>query len=55
MEILWIMGGFFIFITMIFVVFAIFLPEWVGITGNKAKEIMSHQQGESPKNEPPTQ
>lgn len=37
------MGIFFIFITMIFVAVAYFLPEWLGITGKKAKEIMAEQ------------
>jgi hypothetical protein len=38
------MGFFFIFITMIFVAIAIFLPEWLGITGKKAKQIIADQQ-----------
>ncbi len=42
----WIMTGFFVFVTLVFVVIAFFLPEWVGITGNKAKEIMKEQTGE---------
>ncbi len=40
------MTFFFIIITMIFVAVAIFLPEWIGITGKKAKEIISEQQGD---------
>lgn len=28
---------------MVFIVIAIFLPEWVGITGKKALEIQKHQ------------
>jgi lipopolysaccharide export LptBFGC system permease protein LptF len=47
MAIGWIMAGFFIFVTMIFVVIAFFLPEWVGITGKKAREIMKEQVDES--------
>jgi hypothetical protein len=47
MSIGWIMGGFFVFVTLLFIVVAIFLPEWVGITGKKAKEIMKEQQGDS--------
>ena len=43
MEIGWILTGFFIFVTLIFIAVAIFLPEWVGITGKKAKEIMKEQ------------
>lgn len=41
------MTFFFIIITMIFVAVAIFLPEWIGITGKKAKEVISEQQGDS--------
>lgn len=43
-EIGWLMLGFFIFITLIFVAIAFFLPEWVGITGKKAQEIIKEQQ-----------
>jgi hypothetical protein len=47
MEIAWILGGLFIFVTLVFVAIAFFLPEWVGITGKKAKEIMKEQSGDS--------
>ena len=47
MEILWILIGFFAICTMVFIVIAIFLPEWVGITGKKALEIQQHQHGDS--------
>ncbi|MBS1970673.1 MAG: hypothetical protein JSU04_10215 [Bdellovibrionales bacterium] len=40
MEIALVMGLFFLVCTMIFVFIAIFLPEWVGITGKKAHEVM---------------
>ena len=40
------MTFFFIIITMIFVAVAIFLPEWIGITGKRAKEVISEQQGD---------
>lgn len=43
MDIIWILIGFFALITLIFIVIAIFLPEWVGITGKKALEIQKHQ------------
>jgi len=43
-EMGWLMLGFFILVTMIFVAIAFFLPEWVGITGKKAHEIMREQQ-----------
>ena len=47
MEIVLIMGLFFLLCTVIFVFIAIFLPEWVGITGKKAREVMEEQQGEN--------
>lgn len=47
MEIALIMGLFFLLCTVIFVFIAIFLPEWVGITGKKAREVMEEQQGEN--------
>jgi hypothetical protein len=37
------MFGFFILCMLIFAVVAIFLPEWLGITGAKAKEIQNQQ------------
>lgn len=43
MELIWILIGFFALCTMLFIVIAIFLPEWVGITGKKALEIQKHQ------------
>jgi lipopolysaccharide export LptBFGC system permease protein LptF len=46
MEIGWILAVFFIFVTLIFLIIAFFLPEWVGITGKKAQEIMKEQQNE---------
>lgn len=47
MSIAWIMGGFFVFITVLFFALAFFLPEWVGITGKKARQTMKEQQGDS--------
>ncbi|MNL47495.1 hypothetical protein D3C87_1702870 [compost metagenome] len=44
------MGVFFIIVTMIFVAIAVFLPEWLGITGKKARQIMKDQED----NEEPT-
>lgn len=44
MGIIWILIGFFALCTLIFVVLAIYFPEWVGITGKKALEIQKHQQ-----------
>lgn len=46
MDLIWIMTGFFLFITIIFVVLAFAFPEWFGITGKKALDIQKHQQGE---------
>lgn len=45
MEIGWIMGGFFVFLTVVFIALYFFLPEWMGVTGTKAKEVIEHQQG----------
>lgn len=53
MEIIWILIGFFALFTMIFIVIAIFFPEWVGITGKKALEIQKHQHTDSEKTELP--
>ena len=48
MDIIWVLIGFFALITLVFVVIAIFLPEWVGITGKRALEIQKHQHSETP-------
>jgi uncharacterized membrane protein (DUF485 family) len=45
MEIGWFLGGFFILVTILFIVLAAFFPEWVGITGNKARQTMREQKG----------
>lgn len=42
------MGIFFIVVTMIFIAIAVFLPEWMGITGKKAKQIIAEQQQDTP-------
>ena len=52
MELGWILGGLFVFVTLIFVAIAIFLPEWVGITGKKALETKKEQQGDSDSSTP---
>ncbi|QLY26743.1 hypothetical protein [Bdellovibrio sp. KM01] len=44
MELILSMSIFFVIITMIFVAVAVFLPEWMGITGKKAKKIIEEQQ-----------
>jgi hypothetical protein len=46
MEIGWILGGIFLFATLIFIAICFFLPEWVGITGKKAQQNMKEQQGD---------
>ena len=52
MEIGWIMFAFFVFVTMVFIVIAVFLPEWVGITGKKAQEyIREHGETKPPSSE----
>ncbi|TGM27911.1 hypothetical protein EHQ82_01720 [Leptospira selangorensis] len=57
MSIGWIMGAFFAFVTFVFIAICFFLPEWVGITGKKARRtIQEHQEGskteETPENDP---
>jgi hypothetical protein len=49
MDIMWILIFFFSLITIIFVAFAYFFPEWVGITGKKALEINKHQSSDQNK------
>lgn len=48
MGLVFAMGIFFIFVTMIFVAVAIFLPEWLGITGKKAEQIIAEQKETDP-------
>ena len=44
----------FVFLTLVFAVIAVFAPEWVGITGQKAKEYeASHQETTKPAPTPP--
>lgn len=40
------MSIFFVIVTMVFVTIALLLPEWMGITGKKAKKIIAEQQQE---------
>jgi hypothetical protein len=54
MEILFILMGIFALCLLAFFVIAFFLPEWLGITGKKAEEIMRHQRGDPPKTEAPS-
>ena len=46
---------FFLFITVVFIAVAIFLPEWVGITGKKAKDVLKEQAEVNEKNSQPPQ
>ncbi len=54
MEIGWIMGGFFTFVTIVFIVIAVFVPELVGITGKKALQTLEEQRGDQPTDQPPS-
>jgi len=54
MELIWVMFGFFTFITIVFIIIAFVFPEWVGITGKKAHEIQKHQQDDSNSQSPPS-
>ena len=44
LEIGWIMGGFFVFMTIVYIAIALLAPEWVGIQGKVAKEIEKQHQ-----------
>ena len=46
MDMIWVMFGFFILVTIIFIVLAVAFPEWFGITGKKALEIQEHQRSD---------
>lgn len=48
MDIVLAMSIFFVVITMIFIAIAMLLPEWMGITGKKAKQIIADHQEEEP-------
>lgn len=47
------MAIFFVIVTMVFVAVAVFLPEWLGITGKEARKIMAQHKQEVPKEEEP--
>lgn len=49
MEIFLGLTFFFLFIFIAFMAFTFFLPEWIGITGKKAKDVMKEQAGEEEK------
>ncbi len=42
----------FIVCLLAFFAIAFFLPEWLGITGKKAQEIMNHQRGDPEQGDP---
>lgn len=44
MELAWILGGLFTFVTLAFIGIAFLLPEFVGITGKRAKELIGEHQ-----------
>ncbi len=48
MEIAWMLGLLFVFVTGVFIVIALMFPEWVGITGKVAKEFEKQQRGDPP-------
>jgi hypothetical protein len=48
MEIFFVMAIFFVFVTLIFLILCFFFPEWVGITGKKALEVIEHQRESTP-------
>lgn len=47
MELIWILIGFFALCTIVFIAIAMYFPEWLGITGKKAKEIQKHHHKDS--------
>lgn len=54
MDLLWIMIIFIIVVMVAFFITVLLLPEWVGITGKKAKEIMEHQAEKPSSTTPPS-
>lgn len=53
MELIWVLTILFVFVTLVFIVIAYFLPEWVGITGKTARQAMREQSGEEEPKTPP--
>ncbi len=41
----WILAALFIFVTLVSIVITLFYPEWMGISGKKADQIMREQNG----------
>ena len=52
MDIVLSMSIFFVIVTMIFIAIGVFLPEWMGITGKRAKKIIEEQRDTSTHSEP---
>lgn len=50
MEMGWVLGGFFVFVTLIYIAVALLAPEWVGIQGRLAKKIEEEHRGGSDDN-----
>lgn len=47
------MGIFFIICTVVFVAIAVYFPEWLGITGTKAREVMAEHVQKTDSSTPP--
>ncbi|UYL09271.1 hypothetical protein B9G69_001615 [Bdellovibrio sp. SKB1291214] len=54
MDIVLSMSIFFVIVTMIFIAVGIFLPEWMGITGKRAKKIIEEQKDTSAHSDQPS-
>lgn len=52
MTFIFVAGGLFLLGIMVYLIFMIFLPEWVGITGKKALEAERSHAGDSEVKEP---
>ena len=53
MSFVFVAGGLFILSIMVYVLFMVFLPEWVGITGKKAIEAERSHLGDGAENDGP--
>lgn len=51
LSFIFVAGGIFVVAIMVYVLFMVFLPEWVGITGKKALEAERSHVGEGPASE----
>jgi hypothetical protein len=48
----WVIIGFVVFLTMLYIVISILFPEWVGMTGKKALQIQKEQEEETTSQSP---